>query len=143
MQYKASEQLARYFRQYGIAEKTKQTFPEDFDQILREGYDPLQHRRVFRYGKHFVITFEAEEIRSEHGFYKFRRAELSSGELGSILCYLKCPTHLKTAIQNRCHNILDIEREYQRIRSQSATARGITDKKILDTYESIMQSIRE
>lgn len=141
MQYTTSEQLARYLKQYGLAEKTKQTFPEDFDQILRDGYDPQEHRRIFKFGQHFVVTFEQEEIRSEQGFYKFRRQALSPGELSSILCYLKFPTHLQTAIRNRCHNILDIEREYRRIQSQPTTDRSITDKKIVEVYGNIMQSI--
>lgn len=137
MSYVTSEQFAQLLLQNGFAERTKLQYPEDHAQITAGQYDPDLHRRVFKYGKLFVIHFEQSKLRGVNGFFGFQSTALNQGQVKSILAYTKLPNHTKTAIHNRCQNILDIEKEYKRIKRQEVTDLGITDQKILEIFESI------
>ncbi len=137
MSYVTSEQFAQLLLQNGFAERTKLQYPEDHAQILAGHYDPDLHRRVFKYGKLFVIRFEQSKLKGANGFFGFQSVGLNNGEVKSILAYTKLPNHTKTAVQNRCRNILDIEKEYRRIKNLEEAKLGITDQKILEVFESI------
>lgn len=137
MSYSTSEQLAQLLLQYGFTEKTKQQYPEDYEQLAIAAYDANTHRRAFKYGKSFTIHFDRDQVRAANGFFGFQCAALSEGEMKSVLTYVRLPNHTKTAVQNRCRNILDLEKEYKRIKKQEKEKRGITDNKIVVTFESI------
>ena len=137
MSYRTSEQLAQLLLQYGFVEKTKQQYPEDYKELAVGVYDASVHRRAFKYGTSFVIHFEQNELRAANGFYRFQCSALRDGEIKAILTYIQLPNHTKTAVQNRCRNILDLEKEYKRIKKQGGGQRGITDHKIVTTFESI------
>lgn len=137
MSYVTSEQFAQLLIKSGFVERTKLKYPEDHAKIAAGQYDPTLHRRVFRYGKLFVIHFEQSRLRGVNGFFGFQSTALDLGQVKSILAYTKLPNHTKTAVQNRCRNILDLEKEYHRIKSMEETTLGITDQKILDTFESV------
>ncbi|MBX2874145.1 MAG: hypothetical protein KTR30_18650 [Saprospiraceae bacterium] len=137
MSYVTSEQFAQLLLQNGFAERTKLQYPEDHAQITAGHYDPELHRRIFKYGKLFVIHFEQSQLRGVNGFFGFQSSALSIGQVKSILAYTKLPNHTKTAVHNRCQNILDLEKEYNRIKRREMTNLGITDQKILDIFESI------
>ena len=137
MSYVTSEQFAQLLLQNGFSERTKLQYPDDHAQISAGHYDPDLHRRVFKYGKVFVIHFDQSNLRGVNGFFGFQSTALNIGQVKSILAYIKLPNHTKTAVQNRCRNILDLEKEYHRIKKIEETHLGMTDQKILEIFESI------
>lgn len=137
MSYSTSEQLAQLLVKHGFSEKTKQEYPEDYEEVVAGNYNPEIHRRAFKYGQHFLIYFEQGRLRAVNGFFGFKCAELREGEIRAILTYIRLPNHTKTAMQNRCRTILEIEKEYKKIKKQEESDRSITDKRIVDMFESI------
>lgn len=137
MSYVTSEQFAQLLLQNGFAERTKLQYPEDHAQITAGQYDPALHRRAFKYGKLFIIHFDQSRLRGVNGFFGFQSTGLNIGQVKSILAYIKLPNHTKTAVQNRCRNILDLEKEYKRIKAMEETSLGMTDQKIIEIFESV------
>ncbi len=137
MSYVTSEQFAQLLLRNGFSERTKLKYPDDHAQITAGQYDPSLHSRAFKYGKLFVIHFEQSQLRGVNGFFGFQSTVLNNGQVKSILAYTKLPNHTKTAVQNRCRNILDLEKEYNRIKALEGTSLGMTDQKIIEVFESV------
>lgn len=136
--YKASEELVQIFKQNGFIDITNEMYPEHFDRISNNGYDPNRVKRVLAINKNNYVKFDYITIlpcykRGCSG--EEMKTELTPDELKSIIAFFNLPTQTKSSLKRHRQNILDLHKKYYDIKENPNWYKDKQSKLIIESFE--------
>lgn len=138
MDFYASNSLAELLIQNGFVEKTETIYPEHFEAMKSEGYDPNRFKRYFKFGRNVTFIFDYINLKVDvRWLSNIGGISLSERDVKSVLTFIKLPNNSKEVLYKKLKNIGELAGYYDRICENPKWHQGATDQRIKSIFENL------